>query len=602
MKANRDGHSSYTTAGTVQTNPNILSPVAHSAQRSQRDNDNESDFIDLLGSLNHRAATLGARVVEKVFPPETSRLQARRHAMLDPPLFGTPANHSFSTMQVNISPLSKRNLSSLGYSGRSHTDRHDDPMSLTLLICLSSLNSDTDPGKFYIGETHDWCTLQPFSLMIFRGTGPHGGTQAIAQEEPDAFEKRINLILYPRKEFVNRTLPVLYPCNSSDRLGEYSFFDDGAACFGTEEYHKSWCGKELFRHMVTGTQRYGLEVSDSDLQKVFRTFTGSSKPYIDLHSQEWKDTTKEIVEAHDILESVRPHWKDAKSASKTAAEPEKLPQETIPPKQTTLLSTSQETAPVSTTWIQQDSVALRRSSRRASGTASTIQAAQEAAVPKHANRLSSVERGTRSPAADLESVRALTPQPPREKLIPRRSSGLSISLESLTPSTTQIPRDMPSPKLTTRPSTKENPLPSTIQPTLMPRRSTRPSTSLKSQPASRAASWVPVQVSGSTQTRNRKKIDDKLSESDEAYIPQDNASISDTSDRDDDVDDGSDSPFSNMGDIATSDVEIHKGTTVPITHRSVTASNRVYSLAQILQQILLFNTSTMNLEWEEIQN
>ena len=63
--------------------------------------------------------------------------------------------------------------------------------------------------------------------MIFRGTGPHGGTQAIAPGEPDDTEKRINLILYPRKEFVNRTLEVL----SSHQLADYSFFSDGVASF-----------------------------------------------------------------------------------------------------------------------------------------------------------------------------------------------------------------------------------------------------------------------------------------------------------------------------------------------------------------------------------
>jgi hypothetical protein len=108
--------------------------------------------------------------------------------MLDAPLFGSPDNYSFSTIQVNISPLSITDLSSLGYSGRSHTDRHDDAMSLTLLVCISKIADTTDPSKFYIGETREWCTLYPFSLLIFRGTGPHGGTQARAQGQPKEWE------------------------------------------------------------------------------------------------------------------------------------------------------------------------------------------------------------------------------------------------------------------------------------------------------------------------------------------------------------------------------------------------------------------------------
>jgi len=137
----------------------------------------------------------------------TSRLKRNRHTLLNPPMFGSEKNHSFSTLQINTSPLTKRDLSSsLGYAGRSHIDRHNDPFSLTILTCLSYLNSNTNPGYFYMGETHECSKLKPFSLEIFRGTGPHGGTQAIPPGEPDELEKRINLILYPRREFVNRTV------------------------------------------------------------------------------------------------------------------------------------------------------------------------------------------------------------------------------------------------------------------------------------------------------------------------------------------------------------------------------------------------------------
>ena len=72
--------------------------------------------------------------------------------------------------------------------------------------------------------------------FLSRGTGPHGGTPAIAAGEPLPTEKRINLILYPRGEFVNRTLPIIYPCYTRHQLADYSFFTDGAACFGTDEY------------------------------------------------------------------------------------------------------------------------------------------------------------------------------------------------------------------------------------------------------------------------------------------------------------------------------------------------------------------------------
>jgi hypothetical protein len=225
--------------------------------------------------------------------------------MLDAPLFGSADNHSFSTMQVNISPLSKTDLTaSLGFGGRSHADKNDDPSGITLLICISNLRPDTDPGKFYLGETREWCTLQPFSLILFRGRSPHGGTQAISRD-PDPVEKRINLILYPRKEFVNRYLPILYPCAPKDHLADYSFFRDGGACFGTEEYHKAWCTRELFRHFIVQNKKYGKV---ENFQATFAALTG--KRYIDPDSDEGQDIIKSIGDANEIMESVRLPWKD----------------------------------------------------------------------------------------------------------------------------------------------------------------------------------------------------------------------------------------------------------------------------------------------------
>ena len=82
--------------------------MAHSTERNQHNS--EDDLVEAIKSYNHRAAKLGARVVDMLFLPVTSRLQQNRHAMLDPPTFGAEENYSFSSLQVNISPLTKRNL------------------------------------------------------------------------------------------------------------------------------------------------------------------------------------------------------------------------------------------------------------------------------------------------------------------------------------------------------------------------------------------------------------------------------------------------------------------------------------------------------------
>ena len=342
--------------------------MAHSTERSQPDNEDEDDLVSLIQSLNHRAATLGARVVEELFPPATSRLQRSRHTLLDPPMFGAEENYSFSSMQINISSLTQRNLSSLGYSGRSHTDRHDDPMSLTVLICVSHLKPGTYPGNFYIGETREWCELNPFSLLLFRGTGPHGGTQAVSARQPHESEKRINLILYPRKEFVNRTVDIVYPYYSEQQIGDYSFFADGAACFGSDKYHRSWCSRELFRHMTMENKKYGLPVEGSNLQQAFTAFTGSTNRYIDPESPEGLDIKKSITEANQIMEPVRPSWVAADKATKPVTNPPHRTAQKRPAEEHSTTPQSDQSAastnPAKRTWVGSQTTSEPRRSTR----------------------------------------------------------------------------------------------------------------------------------------------------------------------------------------------------------------------------------------------
>lgn len=309
LMPNRNGHSSYTLGGTVQSNPVILSPVAHSSGRKQPD----SGLKELIAGLNCKIASIGNDIVKRFFPQGTSRLQAARQAVLDAPLFGSPDNHSFSSAQVNISKLNESLSSSLGYSGQSHIDRHDDPMSLSVLVCLSRLEVGTFPGNFYLGETDEWCCLEPFSILLLRGTGPHGGTQAIPDGNPKDHEKRINVILYPRREFVNRTLPLLLPCYDSTRLSDYSFFYDGEACFGTKDYQQAWCSRELFRHFVKSNKEFGSQLDGRKLEQAFITLAGSRTQYIDPTSDEGKGILEAIKKANRILEDLRPPWQNTET-------------------------------------------------------------------------------------------------------------------------------------------------------------------------------------------------------------------------------------------------------------------------------------------------
>lgn len=149
-------------------------------------------------------------------------------------------------------------------------------------------------------------------------------TQAIPPGEPEAFEKRINLILYPRREFVNRTEDILYPC-SKEQVADYSLFVDGEACFGSDEFRRACCARELFRHLIMANKKYGLPVNDADLEQAFRAFTGSSQRYIDPDSIERQTILEAVHEANDILISIRPRWNPPKNPL-----PEK-PQDPTPP-------------------------------------------------------------------------------------------------------------------------------------------------------------------------------------------------------------------------------------------------------------------------------
>jgi hypothetical protein len=437
LKPNRDGHSSYTLAGTVQSNPVILSPVAHSTERSRPDNDGEDDLVPLFQSLNRRTATLGARVVEKLFPSMTSRLQWNRRTLLDPPMFGSEKNHSFSTLQINISPLTKRDLSSsLGYARRSHIDRHDDPFSLTVLICLSYLNPNTDPGDFYMGETRERSKLKPFSLGIFRGTGPHGGTQAIAPGEPGELDKRINLILYPRREFVNRTVDILYPCYSQQQLADYSFFIDGAACFGSEEYYKAWCRRELLRHMIALNKKCGIPLKDSQVQLAFKAITGTADRYIDPESPEGLGIRNSIAHANQIMESVRPSWVDPKRAHPPATE---SPNRTSRKRPAEDSSTTVSTIPIKLVRIESQTTSEPRRSSRLTGSSATTHQHTTASQETGPSQSSKRKKATASTSRRNVNI----PEPVTDLIDNPRLPGVGISPSSNSMSVVELLQSQP---------------------------------------------------------------------------------------------------------------------------------------------------------------
>src|SRR5579871_3457109 len=133
-------------AGTVQTNPPILSPVAHSTVSRQKDR----DLRQRIATINRLTAEVGNEVCKLAFPCETLALQKERAKVVNPPLFGSSENVSFSTFQVNLSRIGDTLEGSLGKGANIHSDMSDEPCGLSLLICLSNVASTVSSGEFFM--------------------------------------------------------------------------------------------------------------------------------------------------------------------------------------------------------------------------------------------------------------------------------------------------------------------------------------------------------------------------------------------------------------------------------------------------------------------
>lgn len=226
----RESESSFTLGGTVQYNPPILAPVAHSTDRSS-----PTSIVKAIAQINRRVAEVGSSVARKAFPPKTLALQTERQSLVNAPLFGSPNNQSFSSLQVNISQFTDSSslTESLGAGGQLHADKRDEPFSLTLLICLSDVDAEVSSGEFYLGETREYVILRPFTLLLFHGGSVHGGTiPASTSGSVSEGKRRINLVLYPGDAFMNRSREIRFPCDQVNRVADVSFFKDGEACFG----------------------------------------------------------------------------------------------------------------------------------------------------------------------------------------------------------------------------------------------------------------------------------------------------------------------------------------------------------------------------------
>jgi hypothetical protein len=259
----------------------------------------------LIQNLNCLIGEAGVKIAQSVIPPRTLILQTLRQALLNSPLFGTPNNNSFSTWQANISSLDKELRTSLGQGATVHEDKGDDSISFAITICLSDINETVFPGGIYFAEIKSYCVMEPFSFVIFSGLEPHAGIHSVSANKPQPWERRINCVLYPRTEFMNRTKPIMYPW-SNDTPAGYSFFTDGDAVLGSEANRRLWGTRELLSKFLQMIQEYGHHVTSETAQQVFELVTGSKREYIDPRSDTAKQIVSTVSKAGSKLAAYRP--------------------------------------------------------------------------------------------------------------------------------------------------------------------------------------------------------------------------------------------------------------------------------------------------------
>src|ERR1700737_2951508 len=310
LNPNSDGTVPYTMGGGMQTNPSILSPVAHSTGWVS---ESENNLPGLISILNTLMAKVGIQVAQIGIPQRTLNIQVLRQAMLNAPLFGSPENHHFSTWQANLARLYKELSESSGSHGLIHADKGDESFGLAIAVCLSILAADTYPGAMFFAETQTYYTMHPFSFLVFGGLEKHAGLNAIPVDQPQDWERRINCILYPRTEFVNRTRPVIYPFSNKQQLACYSFFNDGDAVFGSEEHRQLWSTTEFLQYVFRVNRKRGLPVDDAVIQQVFQLVTGSNRRYINPESREGLEIMETVRKANRMFASYRSRRNPAKT-------------------------------------------------------------------------------------------------------------------------------------------------------------------------------------------------------------------------------------------------------------------------------------------------
>ncbi|KUJ13722.1 uncharacterized protein LY89DRAFT_687106 [Mollisia scopiformis] len=89
---------------------------------------------------------------------------------------GSENNKSFSSIQINFTPINLTSIESLKGRGEIHDDRSDDRACPSVMFALHNVPSGWFPGRFSLTNFRLTMTAEPFTAIAFSGVFPHTGS------------------------------------------------------------------------------------------------------------------------------------------------------------------------------------------------------------------------------------------------------------------------------------------------------------------------------------------------------------------------------------------------------------------------------------------
>lgn len=301
---NRKGKSAYTSGMTAISQ---YQRVAVQASTTRKNDSKGTGRADYVAALNARVGALAAMLFRFFAPTSLIQREQERAESCNTPRCGSFDNVFSSSMQYNISGIAAELGSQLGDAGGLHVDPNDDPLSLTLMINLSTMFSvPTGPNRFWLAETGHYVEFLPFSWLFFSGKRLHRGFQPLidpnSSQTASELDLRTMCVCYPNKKIMSREMQLLEQDRDQHGASPWLY---GKPVFGTAENQANWMVRELMKDLMGELEKKLLTVGDSieirpkDSSSIFQDLVGlfqvceldgfGGKRLLDL--QEWTTDT-----------------------------------------------------------------------------------------------------------------------------------------------------------------------------------------------------------------------------------------------------------------------------------------------------------------------